>query len=93
MNTGDERKKPEKKGQIVKFHSPLADEDPNQLYTVQEVVDDSDKPRSSIEPLSTGLTFPSVITVSYLLGKYNSILSYSTNNVSIYFSFQAMELV
>ena len=47
--------KPNKEGQIVKFHTPLADEDPNQLYVVLEVKEDAERPRVDIMALNTGL--------------------------------------
>lgn len=55
---------PHKSGQIVKFRTPLPDEDPNQQYIVIEVKKDTDNPRVDIKPLGTGLTFPGVNTVS-----------------------------
>ena len=55
---------PHKSGQIVKFHTPFPDEDPNQLYVVLNVVLDTDNPRVDIKPLGTGLTFPGINTVS-----------------------------
>jgi transcription antitermination factor NusG len=55
--------KPIKKGQIVKFHTPLADEKPNQLYVVLEVIDDDERPRADIQALNTGLSFPPINTV------------------------------
>jgi hypothetical protein len=36
--------KPTKQGQIAKFHTPLADEDPDQLYVVLEVIEDDERP-------------------------------------------------
>ncbi|MFH7002111.1 hypothetical protein [Flavobacterium bizetiae] len=49
-----------KEGQIVKFHSPLADENPNQLYVVLEVIEDKEKSRAEIQALNTTLTFPPI---------------------------------
>lgn len=49
-----------KEGQIVKFHSPLADENPNQLYVVLEVIEDKEKSRAEIQALNTALTFPPI---------------------------------
>lgn len=45
-----------KAGQIVKFHTPNQDEDPNQLYIVLEVNED----RVDIQALDTNLTFPPI---------------------------------
>ena len=55
--------RPTKKGQIAKFHTPLADEDPNQLYVVLEVIEDNERPRADIQALNTGLSFPPINTV------------------------------
>lgn len=55
--------KPNKPNQIVRFHSPLQDEDPNQLYVVVEIYFDMDKPRCIIKALNTGLTYPPTSTV------------------------------
>lgn len=54
---------PNKAGQVVRFHSPYPDEDPNQQYVVLEITD-SESPRAYIKPLNTGLSFPPVNTVS-----------------------------
>ncbi|RTY76228.1 hypothetical protein [Flavobacterium sp. LS1R10] len=54
---------PIKQGQIVKFHTPLADENPNQLYVVLEVIEDDERPRADIQALNTGLSFPPINTV------------------------------
>jgi transcription antitermination factor NusG len=54
---------PTKQGQIVKFHTPLADENPNQLYVVLEVIEDDQRPRADIQALDTGLAFPPINTV------------------------------
>ena len=51
------------KGNIVKFHTPLPDEDPDQKYVVLEVNSDSDRPRVDIKPLGTNLKFPPINTV------------------------------
>jgi transcription antitermination factor NusG len=55
--------KPIEKGQIVKFHSPLQEENPNQLYVVLEVIADDERPRADIQALNTGLSFPPINTV------------------------------
>lgn len=55
--------KPIEKGQIVKFHTPYEDEDPEQLYVVLEVFDDEDRSRAQIFPLNTGLSFPPVVYI------------------------------
>jgi hypothetical protein len=51
------------KGNIVKFHTPLTDENPNQLYVVLEVIEDDERPRANIQALNTGLSFPPINTV------------------------------
>ena len=56
--------KPNKNGQIAKFHTPLPDEDPNQLYVVLEVKEDEERPRADIQALNTGLSFVPINTVS-----------------------------
>jgi len=52
-----------KEGQIVKFHTPMEDEDPNQLYVVKEVKGSGEDARIDILALDTGLTFPPINTV------------------------------
>jgi hypothetical protein len=44
-----------KKGNIVKFHTPLLNENPNQLYVVLEVIEDDERPRADIQALKTEL--------------------------------------
>ncbi len=55
--------RPTKKGQIAKFHTPLADENPEQLYVVLEVIEDDERPRADIQALNTGLSFTPINTV------------------------------
>lgn len=55
--------KPSKPGQIVKFHSPLPDENPEQVYVVLEIIADVERPRADIKALNTGLSFPPINTV------------------------------
>jgi hypothetical protein len=43
-----------KEGKIVKFHTPLADENPNQLYVVLEVIEDNERSRAKIQALNLG---------------------------------------
>ena len=54
---------PTKEGQIVKFHSPLADENPDQQYVVLEIKEDGERSRVNIKALNTGLSFPPINTV------------------------------
>jgi hypothetical protein len=53
---------PTKVGQIVKFHTPYPDENPNQLYVLLEIFeyDDNRKPKADIKPLNTRLSFPPI---------------------------------
>lgn len=55
--------KPNKPGQVARFHTPLPDEDPDQLYVVLEIKEDVEKPRADIKALNTGLSFPPINTV------------------------------
>ena len=55
--------RPNKIGQIAKFHTPLPDENPNQLYVVLEIIEDDERPRADIKGLNTGLSFPPINTV------------------------------
>lgn len=53
---------PTKRGQIVKFHTPFEDENPDQLYVVLEIHLNTDRPRALIQALNTGLPFsPSTV--------------------------------
>lgn len=61
---------PNKEGQIVKFHTPLEDEDPNQIYVVLELKEDGERSRADIQPLGTEWAFPPIITV--LLSDFGS---------------------
>jgi hypothetical protein len=56
--------RPNKTGQIAKFHTPLPDENPNQIYVVLEIIEDDIRPKADIQALNTGLPFPPVNTVS-----------------------------
>jgi hypothetical protein len=55
--------KPIKEGTIVKFHTPLADENPDQLFVVLELFD-REPQNAKIMALNTGLNFPPVNTVN-----------------------------
>jgi hypothetical protein len=55
---------PTSEGQIVKFHTVLEGENPDQIYVVLEIHTDCDIPRAKIKALNTGLTFPPVNVVS-----------------------------
>ena len=55
--------KPNKVGQIAKFHTINEDEDPNQLYVVLEIKGDDDSARVDIKALNTGLSFLPISTV------------------------------
>jgi hypothetical protein len=72
-------------GDVVKFHTPYPDEDPNQLYVVVELMTDVEKPRALIKAVSSDSLFTSTNTVlindletvqidtSELIGYYTSI--------------------
>jgi hypothetical protein len=55
--------RPNKIGQIAKFHTPLPGEDPNQLYVVLEIIEDVERPRADIKALKTGISFVPINTV------------------------------
>jgi hypothetical protein len=55
--------RPDKNGQVAKFHTPLPDENPDQLYVVLEIKEDDERPRADIKALNTGLSFPPINTV------------------------------
>ena len=55
--------RPNKPGQVTKFHTPLPDEDPNQLYVVIEIKEDVERPNAYIRALNTGLSFPLISEV------------------------------
>ena len=55
--------KPNKEGQIVKFHTPFPDEDPNQLYVIIELKIDGFRDRADIKPLGKGLGIQVINTV------------------------------
>lgn len=50
-------------GQVVKFHSPFPDEDPNQLYVVLELITDVEKPRALIKAITSDPVFSPINTV------------------------------
>jgi len=55
--------RPNKIGQVAKFHTPLPDENPDQLYVVLEIKEDDERPRADIKALNTALSFPPINTV------------------------------
>lgn len=55
--------RPNKLGQVAKFHIPLPDENPNQLYVVIKIKEDIDRPRANVKALNTGLLFAPINTV------------------------------
>lgn len=54
--------KPNKIGQVVKFHTPYPDEDPIQRYVILEIHFDVEKPRALIKELNGGRPFASSST-------------------------------
>ena len=55
--------KPNKIGQVVKFHTPYPNEDPNQRYVILEIHFDVERPRAKIQELNGGKPFPSTTSV------------------------------
>ena len=55
--------KPQKEGQIVKFHSTYPGENPNQKYLILEIHFDVERPRAKIRELNGGKSFASISTV------------------------------
>jgi hypothetical protein len=55
--------KPSRRGQVVKFHTPYEDEDPEQLYVVLEYIEDGKRSRAKILAANTGLPFPPISLV------------------------------
>ena len=55
--------RPNKPGQVVKFHTPLPNEDPNFYYVVLEIKEDGERPRADIKVINTCLPFPPINTV------------------------------
>ena len=55
--------RPNKIGQVARFHTPLPDENPDQLYVVLEIKEGDERPRADIKALNTGLSFPPINTV------------------------------
>lgn len=51
---------PNKKGLIVKFHTPYEDEDPNLIYVILEYIEDGIKSRARISALNTNLSLPPI---------------------------------
>jgi hypothetical protein len=60
INSAKIKMKPNKIGQVAKFHTPLPDENPDQLYVVLEIIEDVERPRADIKALNTGLSFPPI---------------------------------
>jgi hypothetical protein len=63
INSATSQMRPNKIGQVVKFHTPYPDEDPNQHYVILEIHFDVEKPRAQIQELNGGESLPSLITV------------------------------
>ncbi len=55
--------KPTKNGQIVRFHTPLPDENPMQLYVLLEAIFDVERPRGKIKALNSDSFLASIHTV------------------------------
>lgn len=55
--------KPNKPGQVVKFHTPYPNEDPNQKFVVLEIHFDVENPRATIKELNGGKPLASISTI------------------------------
>lgn len=55
--------RPKRPGQIVKFHTPLAGENPDRLFVTVEIKEDVERPRVDIIALNTGLSLVPINTV------------------------------
>ena len=76
---------PNKEGQIVKFHTPNPDEDPNQKYVILEIHKDVEKPRALIRELNGGLPLAStnIVLVDDLEVSFVSTSDLIGHNVKI----------
>lgn len=54
--------RPNKNGQVARIHTPLPDENPDQLYVVLEIKEDDERARTDIKALNTSLSFPPINT-------------------------------
>lgn len=63
INSAQWQMSPNKPRQVAKFHTPLPDENPDQLYVVLEMKEDTERPRADIRALNIGLSFPPDNTV------------------------------
>tara|TARA_R110002096_G_scaffold275178_1_gene468929 strand:+ start:87 stop:338 length:252 start_codon:yes stop_codon:yes gene_type:complete len=52
-----------RRGQIVKFHTPNHDEDPEQHYLVLEFIADGERSRVKMKTLNTGYSWPWISVV------------------------------
>ena len=52
-----------RKGQVVRFHTPNHDEDPEQLYVVLEFFEDGERSRALITPANSDLFIPGTLKV------------------------------
>jgi hypothetical protein len=55
--------RPNKIGQVARFHTPLPDENTDQLYVVLEIKEDDERPKADIKALNTSLSFPPINNV------------------------------
>ena len=63
LNTAINPLKPIKPGQVVKFHTPYPNEDPNQRYGILEIHLDVERPRAKIKELNGNTGWASITTV------------------------------
>jgi hypothetical protein len=55
--------RPNKSGQLARFHTPLPNENPDQLYVVLEIKEDVERPRADIKALNTAISLTPINTV------------------------------
>lgn len=72
---------PNRAGQIVKFHTLLEDESPNDIYLVLEFMDDGDKSRVLVKSLNTGYSMP---WTRILKASYFEVDNFQTENAENY---------
>lgn len=61
---------PTKEGQIVKFHTPMEDEDPEQIFVLLELKEDGERSRADIQPLELVFHFPLFLQYCFQIWKW-----------------------
>lgn len=72
---------PNRAGQIVKFHTLLENESPDDIYLVLEFMDDGEKSRVLVKSLNTGYSMP---CTRILKASYFEIDNFQTKNADNY---------